>query len=194
MIITGGPSEGTYTINEVISDFEFRVREAIAGSVNIGTAEFFHPEAAAQTGFVGEGTLENFDNVSDALKYLDYAIPKINAEPSAITERQVVYINNDGAVELAIATFEDLLKFSIGMVVEETIEAGEEGSVVVKTGGVIPGFSNLATGEPIYVSRTTPGGIIQSLGTFDTGDQVYKVGRALSTSTVLFKPEAKVEL
>lgn len=50
------------------------------------------------------------------------------------------------------------------------------------------GFSTLAEEEPVYLSRSTAGDLVQNLTGFANGEHVVLLGQAISTTEILFNP------
>lgn len=125
---------------------------------------------------------------------VNYNEQLINDNAGAITQAQVVYIKNNGNVDLAQADISNLHNFKLGVVNTTSIAAAGTGAVAVRTGARISGFSGLTPGQSVYVSRSTPGAVTQDLSAFVTGEHVYRVGHALTASVIVFNPEHKLEL
>jgi hypothetical protein len=131
----------------------------------------------------GEGIRVGADSVS-----VDYAESKTNDNAGAITVRQVVYVKADGDVDLAIATNTSLDKGQLGLVEDASIASAASGRITLSSGKKVTGFTGLTPGELVFVSRDTAGALTQSLTGFVAGDILYSVGRALSSTVLLFNP------
>ena len=117
-----------------------------------------------------------------------------NDNASAITALQLVYIKSNGNVDLAKADIANFDQVALGVVLASSIAAAASGEVVVRSGAIISGFSNLTPGLSVYVSPTTAGDYQQSPTTgFEVGDFVYSIGRAVSDTEVHFNPEFIIE-
>lgn len=120
-------------------------------------------------------------------------LSKTNDNAGAITVGQVVYIKANGNVDLAQANVANLADFHLGIVADASISAAAAGLITVRDGEIIGGFSGLTPGAKVYVSRATPGALVQSLSGFVAGEFVYCVGRALSATQISFDPEFEFE-
>lgn len=119
---------------------------------------------------------------------VDFAIAKTNDNASAITIRQIVYVKSNGAVDLAQATVSALPDSELGIVEDASIASAASGQIIFRRGAIVAGFTGLTPGAKVYVSRTTAGDYVQSLTGFQTGEFVYKVGRAISATEISFDP------
>jgi|GEM_PF-5492369 len=118
----------------------------------------------------------------------DDALAFTNANASAITAGQVVYIKAAGTVDLATGSGSVTSNSAVGMVDDPSIASGGTGRVDVRPGYIYT-TSGLTPGQDYYVSNTTPGAFaLYSALTFVAGDSVIKVGRALSATQLLFQP------
>jgi len=195
LVITGGVAAGTYTVASVTTETTLTTVEAIVNSTAVGSAAFYRPTGAQGVGFVGVGTLDGKVNVSDAVQHFDYSRKIENDTGSAFTVRQVVQIEDNTKAVLASASSTDNTK-NIGVVIDASIAAAAQGYIVVKPGAIIGGFSGLIPGDPYYVSYATPGLIthLSSLSSYPSGTHVFKVGKALNTTELLFHPEYVIAL
>lgn len=116
-----------------------------------------------------------------------------NDNAGAITARQLVYVKANGNVDLvtaALATFDS----SVLIVKDASIAAAASGNVYIK-GDLIGGFTGLTPGKPLYVHQTTAGLYTQDPTTLTTvGTNVYRVGRAVSATQIVYGPAHVVEL
>lgn len=119
-------------------------------------------------------------------------IAKTNDNAGTITAGQVVYVKADGDVDLAQGTVANLGDFALGVVDAASIATTASGFITVRQGAIISGLSGLTPGLDYYVSTATAGALVAyaSLAT-TAGNSAYKVGRALSASTLRFEPEHK---
>ncbi len=123
----------------------------------------------------------------------DFLEPYTNVEGSTIERAQIVFESSTGDVELARA--DDAIKpgTTVGIVYDRNIANAAAGNVLVKTGFKMNGFSGLSTGEPVYVSRTVAGSVQQNTSGFIAGEHIYYLGRALSSTELLYDPRYGVE-
>lgn len=122
-----------------------------------------------------------------------WSASKTNDNASAITIRQIVYVKTNGNVDLALASLANLQDRAIGVVRDTSIAAATSGEIYFKRGSIIPGFSGLTPGARQYVSRTTAGALTESTTGFTTGDKLYSVGRALSSTELIYDPQYILE-
>lgn len=111
-----------------------------------------------------------------------------NANASAISLGQIVYVKAAGTVDLATGSGSVVGQSAIGIVDDPSIAAGASGRVDVRPGYVYT-TSGLIPGQDYYISNTAPGAFaLYSAITWVLGDSVIKVGRALSATQLLFQP------
>jgi hypothetical protein len=131
--------------------------------------------------------------VSDAVA-VDFAKTKTNDNAGSITVRQAVYVKANGNVDLARADVANLETFELGLVEDASIATTASGKITFRRGAIVSGFSGLTPGAKYYVQKATAGAIaLYSAITFATGDKVYSVGRALSTTEINFDPQFEFE-
>lgn len=108
----------------------------------------------------------------------------------AIAARDLVYLKADGTVARADATAEG--KEALAYV---TAAAGQGAAATYYFGGnIISGFLGLTSGAAYYLS-TTPGAIVPlASAPSAAGNVLMKVGTAISSSELLFAPEAPITL
>jgi len=111
----------------------------------------------------------------------------INSEGETVPAGKIVYIHTDGSFKLAHAQIADIEKKELG-VTAESIADGDPGRVTFRRGAIVPGFSSLTTGEDAYLSRSSPGGVTQSLAGFLTNEPVIIVGRIVPTDSLALAP------
>lgn len=114
-----------------------------------------------------------------------------NDSGSTVTAGQIVHIKANGFFTLAskaVTTNE----FALGIVQAASIANTASGAVVTTQGFTQSGFSGLTPGAPVYLSGTA-GGVTQSTAGFTTGEFLYRVGHALSATTIVFDPEFILE-
>lgn len=119
--------------------------------------------------------------------FVDYTRPLVNADASAVTIRQVVYVKSNGQVDLALASTISI-DTELGVVADASIATTATGNVVIRRGARVTGFSGMTPGKRQFVSRSTAGALVENLTGFIAGEQVYMVGRALSATELLFAP------
>jgi hypothetical protein len=123
---------------------------------------------------------------------VDYTEDFMNVEGTTLNPNQIVWESGSGNVELARAD-DPLTMGSVIGVVYESIPNTAVGRVVVKPGAIISGFVSLNVNSPVYLSRNTAGGLTQSLAGFLPGEHVIVVGKAITTTQILFAPVYKIE-
>ena len=119
---------------------------------------------------------------------VNYARSLTNEQGSTISATQVVYGSSFGAVSLVSGASSIGPGSVFGVVKDASIADTATGDVYIKPGAIIPGYSSLTIGEPIYVHQSTPGAIIQSTAGFNAGDHLVQIGTALTATSVLFDP------
>jgi hypothetical protein len=172
---------------------------AAAGS-GVGGLEIVSAQIAVKA---GDGIELNVNGVSvtvgDGIQILSDAVAAkyteslTNDNAGAITIRQVVYVKANGNVDLAQANLADLNVYALGVVQPASIASAAPGQVYVRRGAVISGYSGLTPGKKQFVSRATAGAMTESLAGFVTGEFVYSVGRALSSTQMIYDPQFEVE-
>lgn len=106
----------------------------------------------------------------------------------ALPARSLIYIKADGTVALADATAEG--KEADGFI-SLPYDLGTTATYYT-VGGTMGGLTGLTPGVD-YFMGTTPGTLTSVVPT-TTGNVVLKVGTALSTTQLLFKPETPITL
>jgi hypothetical protein len=137
-------------------------------------------------------------NVGDAIKIasdavaVDFTKSLINGNGSVLAVRDVVYIKSDGEVAWASKSIANLDDAELGIVATASND-NDPTDVVIRRGAIISGFSGLTPGQEYYVAAS--GGSIDTFAniTYSAGDFVYKVGRALSATELIYDPEFKLE-
>jgi 3D (Asp-Asp-Asp) domain-containing protein len=118
----------------------------------------------------------------------DDALSFTNANASAITLGQVVYIKSTGSVDLASAFGSAAGTNQLGIVDDPSIAAGGTGRIDIRP-GYIMAATGLTPGMEYYLSNSTPGAIaLYASLTYALGDSVIRVGKALSATQFLFNP------
>lgn len=117
---------------------------------------------------------------------------RVNDNAGTISAAQIVYIKSSGHVDLAIATTATD-QYELGVVKDATIATTGTGAIYEKIGAFVGGFSALTIGAPVYLDRTTAGAVVQSLTGFVAGNFVWRLGYALSATTVQWNPEFVME-
>lgn len=118
----------------------------------------------------------------------DDAVSKVNDNAGAITIRQVVYVKANGNVDLASKATANLDSFDIGLVEDATIASSATGKIIVRNGAIVSGFTGLTPGQAYYVAAS---GTIDTYAniTWNIGDHVYRVGRAVTSSDLKLDQE-----
>ena len=155
------------------------------------------------TGFVsGAGTVSASDSVLSAINKLDGNISVLgssanlaftNDNAGTISIRQAVYVKANGNVDLAQATVSNLPDFALGLVASSSIATTASGNITVKYGEIISGFTGLTPGKRYYVDPSTAGDITITAPSA-SGQFIYQVGRALSTTKLRFEPSFILEI
>lgn len=125
---------------------------------------------------------------------VDYTKSFTNDNAGSITVRQIVYEKSNGNVDLAVATNSALIGAKIGIVADTSIATTASGLISVRPGAEVGGYSGLTPGAAVYVSRGTPGAVTQDLSAFVAGEQVVRVGHAVSSTALIFQPAHVIEL
>ena len=118
---------------------------------------------------------------------VSFAITKTNDNAGAITAGQIVYVKSNGNVDKALASTISY-DTELGIVQAASIAAAGSGLIVFRRGAIVGGFSGLTPGKIQYVSRSTAGATTESLSGFVVGEQVYEIGRAVSTTQISYDP------
>lgn len=186
------------------------VFDALAGKSDTGhghsSANISDFAAAAKTAAVVNSTAgsqtDQAASVSAMKSYvagqIGSAVSKsfLNMEGAEITVRQFVYESAAGEVQLAAATDNIGSDDMIGCVKDAAI-AGDNlssGEIYLPARGVvIGGFSGLSVNAPLYLSRTVPGSYQQNLTGFVSGNQVIRLGLAISATEIVFEPAHVME-
>ncbi|MGA1669817.1 MAG: hypothetical protein ACO39F_02905 [Candidatus Nanopelagicaceae bacterium] len=109
----------------------------------------------------------------------------------AISAGEICYIKADGTVAKAGATVD--LSDAHLLIASESIASGASGKLFVVEGSVVGGFSSLTPGKKYFVSASTAGSVVDSTAGFSSGNSVYTVGRAVSTTQISFAPVFEFE-
>lgn len=123
----------------------------------------------------------------------DYDRTLTNGGATAVSAGQVVYLDSTGKVQgLALASTTNLDQYEVFIADAALAGSTGTGRCVVRVGAIVAGFTGLTPGKSVYVSRSTAGGVTQdvsqSTGSFVSGENVYKVGRAISATEIRFQP------
>lgn len=124
---------------------------------------------------------------------VDFAVSKVNDNAGTVTVRQVVYVKSNGNVDKAQANVASLYDFALAVVEDATILTTATGKVTMRRGAIISGFSGLTPGKKQFVSRATAGALTEDLSGFVATEHVYSVGRAISTTELVFDPQYEFE-
>lgn len=134
-----------------------------------------------------DGLLSNGSGLS-----VNYTEQLTNGEGSAVTVGKVVYQTASGSVLLAVNNVSNFSKFKVGIAKDATIASAGVGSILMRAGAKLGGFTGLTSG-PVYVSGTA-GDLTQDTSGFTTGMHVYRVGYAISATEIIYDPEHLIEL
>ena len=136
-------------------------------------------------------------NSSDGSLEQDVSDDYQNDNDGVVSKNQIVFVQTDGHVDLALATNADSYKYALGIVEDATIAAAATGKVIDVIGIKVGGFTGLTPGEDYYVSRSTPGALVDRAtafgGHFQVTDHVYFVGKAYSATELTFAPNYEYE-
>lgn len=130
----------------------------------------------------GDAIKTSSDNIS-----VDYAISKTNDNASPLTLNQVAYVKPNGNIDLATKLTASYLS-QVVVVEDASIAAGGSGKVVARPGKIIPGFTGLVPGRDYYVSTAGAIDLYENLALV-SGEEAFIVGKALSTTELLFLPK-----
>jgi len=110
-----------------------------------------------------------------------------NADGSTAAIRDFVYLSSAGNVMRAQAngSFNLGTKFAVASAAVLTTASG---LFYVRPGALIPGFSGLTVGSPMFISRSAAGGFTQSLSGFVAGEHIVQIGIAKSATVMEFAP------
>lgn len=116
-----------------------------------------------------------------------------NSSGDTLTIRQFVY-KATGTIGVDLVDVTDALAdYTVFRMVKSATIADTINGVFYTPGQVVGGFTGLTAHAPVYASRTTPGGLTQSLSGFVAGEQVILIGYALSTTDIQFDPKHVIE-
>jgi hypothetical protein len=116
-----------------------------------------------------------------------------NSNASAITVRQIVYVKNDGTVDLARANAEATCTSKLGMVYDASIATTASGNIVINIGTRISGFTGLSAGQKVYLSVGTAGGYTTTMPTA-VGEFIVEIGQALSATELEYNPKSAIQI
>lgn len=160
-----------------IASNELGVKVNAAGAILKGTSGL---EASVDS--ASSGTMKIQSNKIT----VDHAVVKQNDNASTVAIRKAVFVKTNGNVDVAEKGTANLYLSEIG-ITEASIASAASGKVIFRRGAIIPDFSSLTPGEKYFVN--TSGDIAKySSITWTGGDYVYSVGRALSSTELLFDP------
>jgi hypothetical protein len=149
------------------------VRLFLVGQTAKGTLSALRPEDGAQFVIAGNAAPPPQSNT-----YLA-------AENLAANNLVNIFTDTDGVAKVRRADASVGYKPANGFVTTAYLSGM---TAIVQTSGTVGGFSGLTTGQTIYLSTTTPGGI-QTAAPTDYGQLSQVVGTAASATTVTFMPE-----
>ena len=174
------PSNGSYCIiTDKTSEHLFGMPSAVGVYANL--------PAGLDIGAIGVD-IRNTADEYDAVETL------INDEGAVVVAGQIVYKSAANMFKLASAANPALGEGTVfGAVVADVIAAGERGRVVVAQGVRVKGYVGLTMNQPCFLSRTTPGAVVQNLTGFVPGNHVIKLGTPYTTIGMLFEPEYDYE-
>jgi len=127
--------------------------------------------------------------VADAIA-ADYDIQFTNGEAGAITQAQVVFVDPGTPTEVLLANADIINRDSIlGLVNVASIASTVSGAIAMRRGAIVGGFAGLTVGQLVYVHNATLGSVTQDATTIESDNDLYSIGRAISTTQVLFDPQ-----
>lgn len=153
---------------------------AVANAINSGTTDVAPSQDAVYQALLLKADAATTPSLVDSTL--------TNNQGSAITVRQFVYLSAAGQVQLAVATNTALAPWSKILAVKDASIADAASGGLYKPGSVIPGFTGLTVGSPIYLSHGTAGGFAQDLSAMVAGDAVISLGTVLTTTSIEFNP------
>lgn len=138
-------------------------------------------KAGTGVSIAGDGTLSASGGAA--------AITGTATADEALAARNLIYIKANGNCARADSTAEG--KEAVAFVLAAV--ASGAAATFSMIGSLIPGFTGLTPGAPYYLG--TAGAIVNLAGAPTTaGNVLMKVGTAISTTTLLFAPEAPITL
>lgn len=117
-----------------------------------------------------------------------------NDNAGSITARKVCYLKANGHVDLAKATIAGIDESLLLMVEDASIASGATGKLFYKPGKIVSGFTGLTPNKEYFLDNTTDGDIkLYADITFNVGEEVIFIGKAISATELLFHPEARFQ-
>jgi len=116
-----------------------------------------------------------------------------NVQGSTITVNQIVFESSTGNVQLASGSSNLNIGTLVGLVNQASIANAASGSILLRAGKIVSGFSGLVVNTPVYIHPTSAGGLTQSLAGFTPGMRLFEVGEAVSATEILFTPTFQFE-
>lgn len=123
--------------------------------------------------------------------YVDAMDTMLNSSGTTINAGDLIYIKPDGSVAKVAKSISGLSDAILGYA-EVTITTGNSGLCQFNFGKKFPG-SGLVPGKEYYVSGTAGVPMLFTDITWSTGDAVYSIGRAISTTIIEFAPRYAFE-
>lgn len=121
-----------------------------------------------------------------------------NAEGGATahTVRQLVFQSAFGSAKLLASGTGGVTQDSLILLVKDATIADTASGAYYLPGQVISGFSggSFTVGSPVYASKTTPGAFQLDQTGFVSGDNVIRLGTAVSATSLLFNPRVEYQL
>jgi hypothetical protein len=172
------PTSGSYCIiTEKTSAHQFGIPSAVAVYPNLPSGADISALAV------------DIRNTADSLDTIEILY---NDEGSLVASGKIVYKSSSTQFKLALATnasFNEGTTFGVSL---DGIANGDAGRILVAPGVKVGGFSGL-TANPLFLSKNTPGGVVQSLIGFVAGNHVISVGSVNGPTEILFSPEYEYE-
>lgn len=200
-LTTDNISEGTTNLYYTTARFNTAFSTKSTTDLAEGTNLYF-TTARAQTAAVANSITSGVTNVAPSQDAVYKALLTVtpnytrsftNDNAAAISAGQIVYVKANGNVDLAIATIANLSDFDLGIVSATSIASLASGAVTILTGALVAGFTALTPGKREYVSAVTAGALTETAPSA-SGQSVYSVGRAISTTQIVYDPQFITEI
>jgi len=132
-------------------------------------------------------------DVSDQVA-VDYRKSYSNNSLNTMAIREVVALNPISPTDVIRVNATNVDPNTELVVAFAAVADGNSGLFYTREGAVIPGFSGLEVGGNVYLARTGNGALTQDIGSFEAGDKVWIVGKAVSETEVKYKPQYLYEI
>jgi hypothetical protein len=184
-----GNGSGVATARTITGDVAFSNLGVATIQANAITNPKIANGAVDEFKIPSSGLTEGLKGGSGAKLGVDYAKSFLNSTGSTIPALSVVAVQSDGSIALAQATQANIQTFSLA-ITEASIANAAAGLSVVKHGAPITFGSPVFTpGLEVYLSRSSAGGVTQSLSGFLANEPVIIVGKAITTQIMIWQPQ-----